>query len=344
MPKISIIIPVYNASKTIERCVKSIRAQSFNDFEAIFIDDGSTDNSFAICDKFVKEDHRLIVERKPNGGVSSARNAGLSKAVGDWIAFADSDDTLDVDYLKDLYEASLSLRGIDLVLSGYKCIYPNKSVREYIFTGGAMSPKEVLTRKRFYRYGFPFGKLYKREILNKYEIKFDTSISMAEDMLFMFETLYRSKNVFISEVCKYNYYFYPDSLSKKYWDYDSELKLFCYTKKWMKKIGGEYTEDMYSFIRIYLMRAIYSMYRPKYGMSRDKRLGILKEIYSKNVDLINKTASNSIFLYMLKKQYIAFADTMFVVLFLLRYGMLKFLWNFRIKYKIKKQKSEKITI
>lgn len=92
--KISVIVPVYNAEKYLRRCVGSILAQTFTDFELLLVDDGSTDASGAICDEYASADARVRVFHKPNGGVSSARNLGLDNARGEWIAFADADDYL----------------------------------------------------------------------------------------------------------------------------------------------------------------------------------------------------------------------------------------------------------
>ena len=91
-PKISVIVPVYNVEKYLHRCVDSILAQTFNDFELLLIDDGSKDKSGAICDEYAAKDSRVRVFHKENGGVSSARNLGLENAKGDWIIFIDSDD------------------------------------------------------------------------------------------------------------------------------------------------------------------------------------------------------------------------------------------------------------
>ena len=90
--QISIIIPVYKAEKYINRCVDSILAQTFTDWELLLINDGSPDNSSSICDLYAARDSRIKVFHKENGGVSSARNLGLEKATGEWITFVDSDD------------------------------------------------------------------------------------------------------------------------------------------------------------------------------------------------------------------------------------------------------------
>ena len=94
MTKISVIVPVYNTEKYLDRCIQSILAQTYTDFELLLINDGSTDSSGAICDKYAKQDVRVRVFHKENGGASSARNMGLDNAKGEWVTFCDSDDTL----------------------------------------------------------------------------------------------------------------------------------------------------------------------------------------------------------------------------------------------------------
>lgn len=104
MPEISVIVPVYKAEQYLERCVKSILEQTYQNFELILVDDGSPDGSPILCDKWAEKDSRVHVIHKKNGGASSARNAGLKIAKGNWIAFADSDDWLDRTALKILYD------------------------------------------------------------------------------------------------------------------------------------------------------------------------------------------------------------------------------------------------
>lgn len=103
MPEISVIVPVYKAEQYLDRCVKSILEQTYQNFELILVDDGSPDNSPSLCDEWAKNDNHIYVIHKENGGASSARNAGLKIAKGRWIAFADSDDWLDRTALKTLY-------------------------------------------------------------------------------------------------------------------------------------------------------------------------------------------------------------------------------------------------
>ena len=100
---ISVIVPVYNTEKYLDRCIQSVLAQTYTDFELLLVDDGSTDSSGAICDKYAEKDFRVRVFHKKNGGSSSARNMGLDNARGEWIAFVDSDDWIDSEMYSEMY-------------------------------------------------------------------------------------------------------------------------------------------------------------------------------------------------------------------------------------------------
>lgn len=120
-PKISCIVPVYNVEKYLRRCVDSILNQTFTDFELILVDDGSPDNSPAICYEYAVKDSRIKVIHKVNGGVSSARNVGLDVAKGEWICFVDSDDLIEADYMQKMYEAAIN-NNSDFIMCGIQQI------------------------------------------------------------------------------------------------------------------------------------------------------------------------------------------------------------------------------
>lgn len=124
-PKISIIIPVYNVEQYLPRCIDSILAQTFTNFELILIDDGSTDSSGKICDKYSEKDSRVKVIHKENGGLSSARNVGLGNAAGKYISFIDSDDYVSSDYLEYLHSL-IKKYDADVVSANYILTYSNK--------------------------------------------------------------------------------------------------------------------------------------------------------------------------------------------------------------------------
>ena len=126
MPKISIIIPVYNAEKYLKICVDSILNQTFKDFELILIDDGSSDTSKEICEQYIKLDNRVKVIEQSNKGVSVARNNGLENSCGEYIMFCDSDDWIEEECLENLYYKFIQDKNTDIIFSGiYKDFYFN---------------------------------------------------------------------------------------------------------------------------------------------------------------------------------------------------------------------------
>jgi glycosyltransferase involved in cell wall biosynthesis len=124
-PRISVIVPVYNVSPYLRRCLDSLLNQTLKDYEVILIDDGSTDDSATICEEYVSKDFRFTLIRKQNGGLSSARNAGLDRAKGEAIAFIDSDDSTDPRMLEILYE-SLEKTGADMAVCDYYDTYGDR--------------------------------------------------------------------------------------------------------------------------------------------------------------------------------------------------------------------------
>lgn len=172
MPEISVIVPVYKAEQYLERCVKSILEQTYQNFELILVDDGSPDGSPILCDKWAEKDSRVHVIHKKNGGASSARNAGLKNARGNWITFADSDDWLDKTTLKTLYDLAKKYN-VPMAIGGMRV------AQEYTDTqAAAKQDAVVLSRadliRRFFRLnGEPdthsvWGVIIQRDILDGY--------------------------------------------------------------------------------------------------------------------------------------------------------------------------------
>ncbi len=190
-PAISIIVPVYNVEKYLSRCIDSILAQTFREFELILVDDGSTDNSAEICDKYATKDSRIKVIHKENSGQSSARNSGLEIATGKYIGFVDSDDWISTDCLEYLYTL-IEKSKADAVSADFVFAYENKSVsfqkdknpKEktvdsteeilcYYLKQDKMHGKndfavwgKLFKRELFYELRFPAGKIYEDNIIN----------------------------------------------------------------------------------------------------------------------------------------------------------------------------------
>ena len=165
---LSIIVPVYNTEKTIRQCVDSILSQEYNDFELLLIDDGSKDASPAICDEYARQDDRVRVFHKENGGVSSARNLGIDNAQGEWITFVDADDYITSNYLVNIDSYSDSdliireynwQRGekqrVDHRVDSYNTLNQDSQIRDFLNT--FLNPPELLQPgKSFERTSDPF--------------------------------------------------------------------------------------------------------------------------------------------------------------------------------------------
>ena len=166
-PEISIIVPVYQVEKYLNECIDSILAQTFTDFELILVDDGSPDNCPALCDAAAKRDSRVRVIHKQNGGVSTARNAGLDAAQGNWIAFVDSDDTAAPEYLEKMHKAALET-GADFAICSSQCIdETGKTLAggEHRLLNEFLPQEEVLRRMVVSDFQVPWNKLYRRKLL-----------------------------------------------------------------------------------------------------------------------------------------------------------------------------------
>lgn len=185
---LSVIIPVYNKKRYLPNLLGQVMEQRFRDYECLLIDDGSTDGSGAICDEFAARDGRFRVLHIPNGGVSHARNLGMSTARGEFITFIDSDDEIQVDYLENLMRC-MEDSGTDLVISGYHKVAADGSVLQTVIPGrtGVMKFSELLpdfARKQLETglYGCCVSKLFPRRLAEN--ICFDESLRLAEDFDF----------------------------------------------------------------------------------------------------------------------------------------------------------------
>lgn len=202
IPKISIIVPVYNVEKYLSLCLDSILSQSFTEWECILVNDGSQDRSGSICNFYAAKDGRFRVFHKENGGVSSARNIGIEKAKGDWFVFIDSDDLL-YDYSLESFMNNLE-DGIDSVCGGYVLIDENKgailqynSSRKYDMTIGR---DEALID--FYKHaygdlfnGYLWNRMLKADIIKNNHLRFREDIFIKEDGLFLVQYLCKCRGL-----------------------------------------------------------------------------------------------------------------------------------------------------
>ena len=232
IPIVSVIVPVYNAEAYLGKCIRSILSQTFQDYELLIIDDGSTDGSGAICDKLCLEDSRVKVIHKANGGVSSARNIGITEASGKWIVFVDADDIVSSDYLVHLYEKVADCDDNLLVFGSYYVCKKNKKVL-LPQTLSAVEAANYILNNGILALSAPYAKMYSLKILREYDICFPNDINMGEDGIFLQRYLnVVEKVLFISDV---DYYVNSTegSLSTKIFPYEREWSCFVLWKKYI---------------------------------------------------------------------------------------------------------------
>ena len=212
-PLISVIVPAYNIENYIERSLKSICNQTYENLEIIVVNDGSSDNTGEIIDRMANLDSRIIPIHKKNAGVSAARNTGLDKATGDYIGFADGDDILDEDMYEFLLNNALKY-GADISHCGYKMVFPNRI--DYYYNTGEVHVQDNsqgiydLIKADRVEPGL-CNKLYKRNIVgNK---KLNKSIKINEDMLFNYYLFKDANKSIFEDVPKYHYMVRKNSTS-----------------------------------------------------------------------------------------------------------------------------------
>ena len=210
-PVISIIIPVYGVEKYIAKCIESIKAQTFTNFEAILINDGTNDNSVAVAEQAIAGDKRFIVLHKENGGQGSARNLGLDNARGEYIAFIDSDDWVEPNYLKAMYEKITSEDADVCTCDVLYVDINNKVEKKFQNNPQAYRENNDYLMADWHISNFMCDKLFKRDILKK--ARFDVSLRTNEDVYLLFELLYQKKIVSTPHYL-YNYLQRPAATSK----------------------------------------------------------------------------------------------------------------------------------
>ncbi len=234
----SVIIPIYNTEAYLKECLNSVAHQSFKDYEIILVDDGSKDNSGIICDLFATEYEGLCtVIHKENGGLSSARNAGLDVAKGKWIVFVDSDDMISDKFFEKLEDAkseydaqlySYNIRRIDINGNiGEKIIYTPENIGHSFINAQDLSCY-ISTKLSVYKDGWEaWGRIYKKSIIDEYNIRFvDTKKVFAEDLCFTLEYMLHVRAVF--QLCDMLYFYRitPGSLVNRISQETMLLKLY----------------------------------------------------------------------------------------------------------------------
>lgn len=275
---ISIVVPIYNVEKDLEKCIQSILNQSFTDFELLLINDGSTDLSLSICNSFVIENSNIIVLSQENSGVSSARNLGIRCAKGEYICFVDADDWLEGDFLKVLHDAMVK-SGADLVISNFNNIkiggYRKAPPLPFSqIVGSPIVPNDLFFGDKFVLGNPPYCKLFKTSLIKGGGVLFNKDLRNGEDFIFVLEYALLCNVIQYVDDYSYNYNRLSESsvTSKYFKEYYTNVKK---TKDAYFRILERYAkvsddEKLYQYFRV-VYKAILEEGKPNNGNSFSDR-------------------------------------------------------------------------
>lgn len=296
---ISVIIPVYNAGRTLIRAVDSILMQEYESMEVVLVDDGSTDDSAVLCDELASQEPRVRVIHKENGGVSSARNAGLEVAEGEYVMFLDADDVIRPDSLSMMYG-----KGWDMVLGGFAKLENLSVVESYV--PDAMKEyravdeinaflDSVIAKNHSYLLNSACFKLFRLSLIKENNLRFDEVLRYGEDKMFVFGFLCHARRIRMVPKIVYDYILQPDSLSSDLVS-DSHLnQIFMLMERYqplLEDLKRRYPEstrlrELYhvDFIGRYVCRVLTVFARYRSELMTEENISLMYSYMSEDKDL-----------------------------------------------------------
>lgn len=243
-PTVSIIVPIYNAEKYLNRCIDSILNQEYTDFELILANDGSKDSSGQICDEYAAKDGRVRVIHKENSGVSDTRNQAIDLATGTYLQFLDSDDWITPDATKLLVRAAAEYSCDFVIADFYRVVGERLSHKGDIEEDGVMTQEEfaahMMENPADFYYGVLWNKLYRRDIIEEHHLRMDTEISWCEDFMFNLEYIRYAKVFYALQAPIYYYVKTKGSLASQGLSISNTVK--------MKLMVFEYYNNFYKHV------------------------------------------------------------------------------------------------
>ena len=301
--EVSVIVPVYNAGKYIDRCISSlVNQQTTWDFELLLIDDGSKDNSLDLLKELEQRDCRIHVISQANKGPSAARNYGLREALGNYVVFIDSDDWVEPHYIDGLRNA-VGTDDYGLIIEGYLCEKP-EGIIDNVEKPQTYHPWEyhlMIKDRELYRKGYVCGKLYNLSLIKNHNLAFDEDVFYSEDLIFLFSYLCYAKYVRFIDDCGYHYDMtHPNTQIQRYHAYENELKGYRSLKRAVAnlkikyQISDEQLKPTTDWVVYFAMRTIKTMYRPgvhhlNYNV---RQMHLLNDWEDSNLELLNSKSDS----------------------------------------------------
>ena len=303
--KVSIIVPIYNVSKYLEQNIESIINQTYKNIEIILVNDGSTDNSLDICNKYKKIDSRIIVINKKNGGIANARNAGLDICTGDYICFVDSDDYLDINYVEVLLNRVIK----DKTLVAQCCIKEvdddGNILNEYGYKDKKFISGRELNIDSFQDYLIPnvvvWDRIYDKKIFKS--LRFPDGKS-SDDEYISFVSLYDIKKISLVPDKLYYYRYNPNSYTKTKITYQ-KLTLLELLKRKIELCESKNDQELYKKSLIQFLDTSIGLYSRVYKEidKKDSHLNDIYKDYLKYLKLVNNISLKKRFKYIVFKYF-----------------------------------------
>ena len=312
---ISVVVPVYNVEKYLNRCIESILIQTYNNIEILLIDDGSTDGSSQICNKYVKKDKRIKVFHKKNGGLSDARNVGIDMSSGKYIMFIDSDDGVENDIIEYLYNliikfnTKMSVCSHNIILNDRKLIKKLEGKKEERLTD-----KECIKRMLYHKDidTSAWAKLYNRELFD--DVRYPKGF-LFEDIGTTYKFFLKSKFIACGYLKKYNYFVRKNSIVTGSF---SEKKLDLL--KMTDKMGTDVLEIFPDLNKAVLRRRVYARFS-----TLNQMIGVYDVNYIRR-DLINFIKKNAV--KILIDRFVPVRDKIAIILLCMSYKFYELIWKF----------------
>ena len=319
---ISIIVPIYNVENYLNACVDSILSQTYENIEIILVDDGSTDSSGEICDRYAQMDSRVAVIHKVNGGLSDARNAGLELVHGDYLMFCDGDDWLEKDVLQKVYE-TIDEKDADVAIWGYYADFVDLNEelmhRDIHKCSDIVCTKKLnadclLDRENLGLVGYAWNKLYKASLIFENGFTFRKGLSLVEDIVFNEPVLLQANKVVFVDTIGTHYMQRPRvTLGTKYYKNYFELKIMaCQAREeLLKGYQIECTKIAEALSTLYIGAILSSVKMIKHAnnMNKSEKKEALRELYYQiNKDNIwskcrKTTTKEKCFLYLVRRKW-----------------------------------------
>lgn len=308
MSKISIVVPVYNSGKYLDRCLKSIINQTYSNIEILLIDDGSTDNSLEICNQFAIKDKRIKVFHKENNGVSAARNDGIDYSTGDYIAFVDSDDYLEI----DMYEHMMKINDefdCDIVMCD---CYKESCINREIFSHNIRSgyyDRNMLVKEYFptllmtNSVDYPptisnWVCLFKKDVIIKNDIRYEVGIRFSEDLLFGSKYMYYANSFYyMKHDCLYHYVMNQNSVTHTYYKnkWENMKKLFLAINNFFGNVNNYDFQRQIDLCLLYIVYHCIGNINQSDELKKDKRKNIMNILHDQHVkDMFHRLKINTL--------------------------------------------------